>query len=288
LISGANKQTPEPANDPGGDDPDLTGPSLADEFDMAASDGLTPVTTKKLIVDPLGEIDIAIRRDRYNVSAPEEYPDDDPMSAAYARPSIEETAGTILHFWFQNSAERPALISERNKFWFNGGFDIDKVIAHRFTNILAHLASGEARRWAAQGPRERLAAVIALDQFSRNIFRGEAAAFENDALARELTMEALALGIDRQLKPVERWFLYMPLEHSESATDQRRSVEQFGELLADAPPEARQTFASAYDYAKRHAAVIRRFGRFPHRNAVLGRTSNSAELAFLKKPGSRF
>jgi uncharacterized protein (DUF924 family) len=153
---------------------------------------------------------------------------------------------------------------------------------------VAKLASGEAHRWATQGPRERLAAVLALDQFSRSIFRNTPAAFENDPLALKLAKEGIAAGEDMQLKPAERWFLYMPLEHSESSTDQRRSLDKFSELLSQATPDLRPHLASAYDYAKRHAKVIQRFGRFPHRNDILGRTTTSAEKAFLKRNAGGF
>jgi uncharacterized protein (DUF924 family) len=224
---------------------------------------------------------------RYNVSPTRiDVQDADPSVLTHTRLTLEETPGTILHFWFAYSADRSATLGDRVSLWFRGGFELDRIIAHRFGDIVAKLASGEALRWAARGPRERLAAVIALDQFTRSIFRGTAHAFENDALALRLAKEGIAMGEDLHLKPVERWFLYMPLEHSESSTDQRRSVRKFAELLELATPELRPHLASAYDYARRHAKVIAKFGRFPHRNAALGRTSTTAEKAFLKKtPG---
>lgn len=225
-------------------------------------------------------------RRRNLAPAPQEFDDENPLSARYTRFNLDETAGSILFYWFGYAAERPASLQDRMTLWFGGGFELDRIIAHRFSDIVAKLASGEAYRWAQIGPQERLAAVIALDQFSRNIFRGDAAAFENDPIALELAREAIATGEDLKLKPVERWFLYMPFEHSESATDQRRSVDKFTELLDACEPEHRPQFASALDYAKRHAKVIQKFGRFPHRNDMLGRTSTSAEKAFLKKtPG---
>jgi uncharacterized protein (DUF924 family) len=238
---------------------------------------------------PRTEAEIAETRRRYNV-APEAaaFVDDDPMSPAYARTDIDETPATVLYFWFAFAAERPALVAERQRLWFRKDFDTDKAIAHRFSDLLARLSSGEAYRWAARGPRERLAAVVALDQFSRNIFRDTPASFENDALALELAKTGIARGEDRMLAPIERWFLYMPLEHSESATDQRRSLEKFNELVASVPTDQRAAYAPALDFARRHAAVIRRFGRFPHRNRILGRTTTTAERAFLAKPGSRF
>ena len=240
-----------------------------------------------------GEPVISEREDwlkRYNIP-PTHAPEgeaEDPLSAKYVRFDLDETPGSILHYWFAFSADRPATLGDRQSLWFGGGFELDRVIAHRFTSIVAKLASGEAVRWAACGPHERLAAVIALDQFSRSIFRKTPGAFENDPLALRLAREGIARREDRMLKPVERWFLYMPLEHSESMDDQNLSVEKFAELLSVATPETQPHFASAFDYAKRHAAVIRKFGRFPHRNEILGRQSTEAELAFLKKPGSRF
>ncbi len=221
---------------------------------------------------------------RQNLSADRiSFGDEDPYHVRYTRFDVDETPGTILHYWFGYAAERPSALQDRMTLWFGGGFELDRIIAHRFSNIVAKLASGEAYRWAAAGPRERLAAVIALDQFTRNIFRNTQAAYENDAVALRLCKDAIASGEDMKLKPVERWFLYMPLEHSESATEQRRSVEKFSELLSQGGPELEPQLTTAYDFAKRHANVIKKFGRFPHRNAILGRTSTSAEKAFIKK-----
>ncbi|MEP7210790.1 MAG: DUF924 family protein [Alphaproteobacteria bacterium] len=239
---------------------------------------------------PRTEAELAEARRRYNAApeGPTTFVDDDPMSPAYARTDIDETPGTVLHFWFGYAADRPALLAERQRLWFRKDFNTDKVIAHRGGDLLAKLSSGEAHRWAAQGPRERLAAVIALDQFSRNIFRDTPASFENDALALELAKAGMARGEDNKLAPIERWFLYMPLEHSESATDQRYNLEKFNALIASVPSDQREAYAAALDFAKRHAAIIRRFGRFPHRNDILGRTTTTAERLFLSRPGSHF
>ena len=212
----------------------------------------------------------------------------DPFSETFVRPDIGETAGTILWFWFGKAADQEAALYDRQAMWFQKSFDTDSIIASRFTDITARLASGEAWRWARKSPRERLAAIVALDQFTRNIFRGLPEAFENDALALSLTKDALASGEDRQLKPIERWFLLMPLQHSESASDQKRSVAAFERLAEEAAPAFRGALCGAARYARRHAAVVRRFGRFPHRNAALGRATTTAEKAFLKQPGSRF
>ena len=167
---------------------------------------------------------------RYNIppAAPAaQAEDEDPLSARYVRFDVDETPGSILHYWFAYSADRPATLGDRMSLWFGGGFELDRVIAHRFTSIVAKLASGEAIRWAAHGPQERLAAIVALDQFSRSIFRNTPGAFENDPLALKLAKEGIAQREDRMLKPVERWFAYMPLEHSEfdgRPESQRREI----------------------------------------------------------------
>jgi uncharacterized protein (DUF924 family) len=224
-----------------------------------------------------------------NVPPPQVLPTEtDPFSESFVRPDIGETAGTILWFWFGNAADDEAALYDRQEMWFKKSFDTDSIIASRFADITARLASGEAWRWAHQGPRDRLAAIVALDQFTRNIFRGLPEAFENDALALALTKDALANDEDKLLKPIERWFLLMPLQHSESASDQKRSVAAFEALAEDAPPTFHGALFGAAEYARRHAAVVRRFGRFPHRNAALGRATTTAEKAFLKQPGARF
>jgi uncharacterized protein (DUF924 family) len=268
-----------------GDEPMADSFPADDRRPVSAASVANPAATL-----PRTEAELAEVRRRYHTApeGPTSFADDDPMSPAYARTDVDETAGTVLYFWFGLAVDRPALLTERQRLWFKKDFNTDKAIANRFGDLLAKLSSGEAYRWAARGPRDRLAAVIALDQFSRNIFRDTPAAFENDALALQLAKEGLARGEDRTLAPIERWFLYMPLEHSESASDQRRSVEKFDELVRSVPADQRAAFASALDFAKRHAAVIRRFGRFPHRNDILGRTTTTAERAFLAKPGSHF
>jgi uncharacterized protein (DUF924 family) len=197
-----------------------------------------------------------------------------------------ETPDTLLDFWFGEADRDPAALDKRMKFWFGGGPDADKIIAGRFRDTLKALADGDARRWAKAGLRGRLAAVIGLDQFPRSIFRKSAEAFAYDPLARELSHEAVASGEDMKLRPIERWFLYMPLEHSEASADQSLSVAKFRDLLDAAPPEQRKALEGVYDYALKHADVIRRFGRFPHRNAVLGRDTTPEEAEFLKSnPG---
>lgn len=209
----------------------------------------------------------------------------DPRDVRFARASIEETPETVLHFWFGQSTQHSAGLTDRQGLWFAGAYDTDEQIARRFGGLLARLASGDARRWASDGPRRRLAAIIVLDQFSRSIFRNTAGAFENDALARQLTHEGVSMGEDQRLHPVERWFFYMPLEHSEDIADQEFSLRKFAELATGAPDSYRPALEGALDYARRHEEVIRMFGRFPHRNAALGRTTTAAESEWLGRHG---
>jgi uncharacterized protein (DUF924 family) len=195
-----------------------------------------------------------------------------------------ETPQSILDFWFGDYS--PKAFEEHAKLWFGGGPKVDEMIAARFWATVETLAAGDARTWASQGAKSRLAAIIALDQFSRSIYRNTPQSFANDPLALSLTKEAIAHGEEAQLGPVELFFLYLPLEHSEAAADQDTSLRKFAALEASALSEVRDLITSAHDYAIRHAQVIARFHRFPHRNKILGRESTAEELEFLKKnPG---
>lgn len=182
-------------------------------------------------------------------------------------------ADAVLRFWFRGG--------ERRKEWFAKDPAFDAEIRARFLALYEEAASGALERWKEQ-PGDCLALVIALDQFPRNMFRGTARAFAADAAAREAAEHALARGWDRALLPVERLFLCLPFEHSESAADQERSLALMRELARH--PET----ADALQWAEKHHAVIARFGRFPHRNAALGRPSTPAEIEFLTEPGSSF
>src|SRR5690606_17045287 len=148
--------------------------------------------------------------------------------------------------------------------------------------VLEDAGAGRLDGWA-RSPRGRLALIIVLDQLSRNIHRDSAAAFASDARAQALCMEGLERGDDRELAPLERWFFYMPLEHAESLELQERSVREFERLAAEAPAELQSALEAALDYARRHRDVIARFGRFPHRNTVLGRDSTPEEQAYLAR-----
>jgi len=186
----------------------------------------------------------------------------------------------VLDFWFL-PPDHPAHGQARPE-WFRKDDGFDAAIRERFgADVEAALRSNRD-----DGSDEKLLArILLLDQFTRNIFRDTPRAFAGDAHAHRLAETLVAAGRDKNLSPCQRWFVYLPFEHRESLLDQERSVALFAGLRREMQNE---TFDSAYDYALRHREVIARFGRFPHRNAILGRTSTPEEIEFLQQPGSSF
>lgn len=182
--------------------------------------------------------------------------------------SMTPSADEILDFWFG---------PEGRARWFDPDPAFDAACGRRFGPSVEAAASGRLQAWAMD-PRGCLALCLLLDQLPRNVWRGTPKAFAYDAHARRVAGHAVAAGLDRTLRPEERLFVYLPFEHSESLADQERSVALMGEL---GDP-------GWLDYAMRHRDIIARFGRFPHRNAILGRESTPEELAFLRQPGSSF
>ena len=177
-------------------------------------------------------------------------------------------AEEVLAFWFGEL---------RPEDWFNGGDEVDSRIRERFLDLHEALRERVPDEWRASA-RGTLAAVIALDQFPRNVYRGDPRAFAADAAALGLAREAVERGLDRGMSKDERKFLYLPFEHSEDPAEQARSVELYAAL----------DDANTLEYAMRHKEIIDRFGRFPHRNAALGRGSTPEEIEFLKEPDSSF
>jgi len=175
-------------------------------------------------------------------------------------------AEAILEFWFRGDAER--------KQWFSKDPSFDDEIRARFLSLYEEGVRGAFTAWR-NSPRSCLALIVLLDQFPRNMFRGSARAFATDALALDAARHAIASGHDRALSKTERTFIYLPFEHSENLADQERALALFA-----GHPNA--------EWAQRHYEIIKRFGRFPHRNAILGRQSTPAEIEFLREPGSSF
>lgn len=194
---------------------------------------------------------------------------------------------SVLAFWFGGGADDAAIIAAKSAMWFARDPAIDATIRERFGALHEAAIDAQLDAWLAT-PRGTLALIVLVDQFSRNLFRDDARAFAHDALARSWTERMLRTGADRELRLVERVFAYLPLEHSESIADQERSVALFGALREAAPPALHEAFTTFLDFAERHRDIIARFGRFPHRNAVLDRVSTDAEVAFLAQPGSAF
>lgn len=188
---------------------------------------------------------------------------------------LPSDATQVLDFWFGNEeAERAE--------WFRKDPAFDGLIASRFGALIDQALAGGLRDWDATA-QSALARIVVLDQFTRNRFRDSARAFAGDALALQAATALVEAGGDRTLGRHQRAFAYLPFEHAEDRAAQQRSIALFSALAAEFP-QAQSTL----DWALKHQAVIERFGRYPHRNALLGRVSTADELAFLAEPGSRF
>jgi uncharacterized protein (DUF924 family) len=198
-----------------------------------------------------------------------------------------ETPDTILQFWFGTNTDDAAVAAEQSKLWWIKRDETDRLIRERFESVLRKAAQHELDEWAGT-PAGRLALIILADQFPRNMYRNTPASFACDELARVWCREGLRDNVHLALRPIQRVFFYLPLEHSESLDDQEQAVALFRELADGADEQRREVFAGFLDYALRHRDVIARFGRFPHRNSILGRVSTDEEIAFLKLPGSSF
>ena len=191
----------------------------------------------------------------------------------------------VLDFWFGDCTEDPRRIESRIHLWFRTDPATDEAIRERFGPRIEQALAGGLDRWAEE-PRGRLALVLLLDQFTRNVFRRSARAFAGDARALALAREGFARGDDEVLHPIERAFLGLPLEHAEDVAVQALSVER-ARLNLEAAPRGplRHHLGEFLKAAEEHAATVRRFGRYPHRNAVLGRESTPQEAAWLADGG---
>ena len=189
----------------------------------------------------------------------------------------------ILDYWFGDEPDDLKVIKQNSSLWFGKDEQIDRTIKQRFESMIDSVS-----RDKIMPVRDSLAQIILLDQFTRNIYRNRSTAFAFDPVALQIALEGVEDALDRQLRPVERVFYYLPLEHSEKLENQNHSVELFRSLAAEVPATWQSAFTGFTDYAVRHQVIIERFGRFPHRNEILGRKSTTEELDFLKQPGSSF
>ncbi len=190
-------------------------------------------------------------------------------------------AQAVLDFWFLAPASEG--YGAQRDVWFRKSDAFDADIRARFGAVIDAAVAGGLREWDALGAQGTLARIIVLDQFTRNARRDTPGAFGGDALALAAAQQLVASGADQALLPVQRWFAYMPFEHAESMAMQDQSVALFTALSAANPG-----FQGVLDYAEKHRAVIARFGRFPHRNRILGRDSTAQETDYLSQPGSGF
>ena len=202
---------------------------------------------------------------------------------------IDPQASAVLAFWFgePGSSEREAF----RELWFRKNEATDRRIVEQFGPLIERALRGELADWARQ-PEGALAQVVLLDQFTRNVFRDTPRAFAGDARALAAATAMVGQRQDEALPALQRCFVYMPFEHAEGMGAQDEAVRLFTRLADSAsstpPAPLAADLRNMLDYAEKHRAVIRRFGRFPHRNAILGRHSTPDEIAFLQEPGSRF
>ena len=200
--------------------------------------------------------------------------------------TLPPAAAQVLHFWLGDDPLADWPEPHRGDLWFKGGAEVDANIRAQFGPLVDDAMAGGLTDWEAQ-PLARLALILLLDQFSRNMYRGQARAFAGDARAQALTQRTLDAGDDLALPRAGRMFVYMPLMHAETLAQQNACVACFERLHAGATGALKDILANNLQYAVLHRDIVARFGRFPHRNAVLGRQSTPEEAEFLKD-GPRF
>jgi uncharacterized protein (DUF924 family) len=193
------------------------------------------------------------------------------------------TSQDVLDFWFLAPGSEGH--GQPRVEWFRKDDAFDAALRERFATTIAQAAAGGLREWDAEGARGTLARLLVLDQFTRNAYRGAPESFDGDLLALAAAQQLVDSGADRELTPIQRSFAYMPFEHAEDARLQEKAALLFSRLARENPGPY---FDSSLDYAHRHRGVIARFGRFPHRNPILGRASTPQEMEYLSQPGSGF
>ena len=213
-------------------------------------------------------------------------------SATHATPDAtpDATPADILDFWLGDGVQTGWPSQDLAKRWFGGGSELDETIKSRFGARVLQALDGTLGDWtqtAGSPALGQLTHIILLDQFTRNVFRGQARAFSGDTVAQRLVLNGLDSQLDQQLPLVGRVFFYMPLMHAENLELQIACVAHFVQLLKDSPPELQEQLQGNLDFARTHREIIEKFGRFPYRNAVMSRASTAEEAAFLEN-GPRF
>ncbi len=199
---------------------------------------------------------------------------------------MADPAREVREFWFGRPPLGATRLDERMRFWFGADEpepvrrQRDRALAERFEPLVTEAAQGKLASWA-DSPRRRLSLILLLDQLPRSIYRGTPRAFATDHSALGLTLSGIQSGADAALAVIERIFFYMPLQHAESLEAQDESLAAYRRLLAEAPEELRPALEGVLQFAEAHRSIIERFGRFPHRNRILGRPTTPAEQAYL-------
>lgn len=199
---------------------------------------------------------------------------------------MTEQIEEVLQFWF-GELKQGFPVTNRKSLWWFGDEKMDRLIEELFGHQVRMALWGQLDDWSGQ-PRGRLALILLLDQFTRSIYRGAVDAFAGDQRAEQLCREGIINGHDTVLEASERLFFYMPLEHAEELSAQNLCVAQLEEMLCTTPREQRHHIDNALDFANEHRDLIVRFGRFPHRNKILSRSSTPEELAYLNQPHKRY
>lgn len=196
----------------------------------------------------------------------------------------------VRRFWFGRLPLKPEGVPARLALWFGTREEeqrTDELVRSRFGDLLERAATGGLAHWA-DSPRRRLSLILLLDQFPRHVHRGTERAFATDRDALALTLSGMQSAADAALAPVERIFFYMPLQHAEVSDAQEESVAAYRRLLNEAPEEIKSLFVSSLEAAEQHRSIVARFGRFPHRNGLLGRSNTAEEEAYLAEGGHTF
>lgn len=186
----------------------------------------------------------------------------------------------VWQFWLEPKPQTSDEVNARGQLWFGGGAELDRQIRVQFGHLVEQARNGELGSWK-ETPRGRLALVVLIDQFSRNVYRGNPQSYSADGQALDLVVEGFEIGAFAHLDSIEQMFAYLPFSHAEDLAMQKRAVELAQRAALSAPEAWRGMLYGAVDYARKHLDVVARFGRFPHRNIVLGRVTTAEESAYL-------